>query len=275
MSMKRILTLAAGSLALIVGFVALVVVVAAALARLATTLGADWFVGIHLHWALALIVLLRLAFRGALPIRWRIVGSAVIDAPRERIWALIVPRPGQPYYSNSVVRIEPVGDDPNRVVLRFDAALADPGETEGPGLDTVIAEQDTGKRLVLRYLNAETLPLMGQDLVASEILIEPAGAGGLTVTFIEHMRAFRLGSVLVFLHLNPCDDAAARLKALCEGSDDASWMGTTMDAIRDDPDATVAGGTREFFVAAAIVAVAAIGGVIVFTPMLFRVISGL
>ena len=82
MSMKRILTLAAGSLALIVGFVALVVVVAGALARLATTLGADWFVGIHLHWALALIVLLRLAFRGALPIRWRIVGSAVIDAPR-------------------------------------------------------------------------------------------------------------------------------------------------------------------------------------------------
>ena len=49
MSMKRILTLAAGSLALIVGFVALVVVVAGALARLATTLGADWFVGIHLH----------------------------------------------------------------------------------------------------------------------------------------------------------------------------------------------------------------------------------
>lgn len=275
MSKIRILTLVIGALALIAIFVTLVVALAAVLARFADGLGQTWFIAFKLHWVIAIFALFRLAGRGALPIRWRIVGSAVIDAPVERIWALVLPRPGQPYYSNSVVRISAPGNDPNRVTLHYDDALAEPGESAGPALAAVIEAQEPGKRLVLRYENAEILPLLGQDLVASETLIEPVPGDGYKVTFIEHMRAFRLASMLVFLHLNPCQDATLRLKALCEGREDGSWMGTTIDAIRENPDAAAAGGNREFVIAAAIVAVGVIGGLIAFTPALFRFISGL
>ncbi len=270
MSTRRILTLVLRTLALIAGFIVVIVALTLVFDRVARASGMTWLDNLSPTWFVVLLFLLVPSRYRALPIRWRIVGSAVIAAPIEQIWPRLVPRPGNPYHESTITRIEAAPGAPDRLFLHFDKELADPGQADPPVLETVIVQETYGKRVLLRHQNAETMPLLGRDLVMSETLVEPVEGGKHRVTFIEHMRAFRLSSLLVFLHLNPCQDGAERLKALCEGTPDTSWMGTTMTELRQGPAGGTSTGTRELVVAGIIVA----NILVVFTLLLVWSIAG-
>ncbi len=44
------------------------------------------------------------------------------------------------------------------------------------------------------------------------------------LTLTDTLDRLRVSSIVGLMVLNPCRDAASRVKALCEGTPDASWM---------------------------------------------------
>lgn len=92
----------------------------------------------------------------------------------------------------------------------------------------------------MSYLNIDAYPLWAGDLVRSEYFLERV-EGKTRETLIETLDKLRLSTVLSLFVLNPCRDAMKRVKALCEGTPDESWM-TWMQAQVDDHESSGAGG---------------------------------
>ena len=209
-------------------FLITVVVVTSALDTIAEMTGIAWLGNGNMLLILFLAVLVIPARYRYLPIPFRINGTAEIEASPAEVWQRILPRPGYPYHGPTIARIEAVPGTEDEVILRLDDRVAN---DQMSGFRVRIEEEIPGRKVALSYPEAQKLPLFGKDVVRSETRIEQMGQGRCRVTFTEYLRGFRPSTLLIFVHLNPAQDAAGRLKALCEGTKDPSWMGRTVQEI--------------------------------------------
>lgn len=200
-----------------------VVMATAALDTFAEMTGIAWLSEASLIWVLILCLVLMPAKFRALPISFTRRGSIEINAPLSDVWPRVQPRPGNPYHGQIFTRIENVPDRSDEVLLHVDDRFS---AGDAPlALHVRLTEEIPEHKISMTYLNADKLPLFSSDVSLSETFLEPAGDGRSRVTFVEHLDRFRPSSILLFVHLNPAQDAAIRLKAMCEGKEDKSWMG--------------------------------------------------
>ena len=209
------------TLALLVGLIVLVIADRMLTHGLARMPGLGWFDG----WSVGLTLL---AIWALLPKSYKvwhrdyeIRGSVLIDAPAERIWRLLRPTPGQPYFLNTVSEIRAVDGAPARVDMLFHPTAA---ASRLPPLQCVIEAEERLVHLRLGYLNREAFPLWSRDLVASEYTMR-RDKGQWRVTHVERLDKLRVTTVLALLFINPCHDGICRLKALSEGTPDPSLLG--------------------------------------------------
>lgn len=151
---------------------------------------------------------------------YEIRGEALVDAPLASVWDTVLPQPGREYHSGSVTKVTAVQGQPDRLDLHtngegFSGPL--------PPLEVVLEEVEPYSYFRMTYLNMDAYPLWAGDLVKSEYFLERAD-GKTRVTLIETLDKIRVSTVLSLFALNPCRDAMQRVKALCEGTPDESWM---------------------------------------------------
>ncbi|SPH18761.1 hypothetical protein DEA8626_02304 [Defluviimonas aquaemixtae] len=212
------------ALALLI-LVAVLIIVTRALDTVAYMTGIAWFAEGNPVFVLILALILVPARYRYLPVPVSVSGSTEIEAAPADVWPRIVPRPGYPYHGPTIAGIDAVPGKTDEVFFRFHKRLADEKLT---GFRARIEEEVAERKVAMTYPEAHKLPLFAQDVVRSETRIEPTAPGRCRVTFTEHLRGIRFSTLLIFVHLNPARDAARRLKALCEGQDDPSWMGRTV-----------------------------------------------
>ncbi|MCF2904395.1 hypothetical protein L0666_05305 [Octadecabacter sp. CECT 8868] len=152
-----------------------------------------------------------------------------IDASVAEVWDEVRLRPRDDYYQPTMKRITAVAGEPNRFDLHVDERLTADGDIP-MRIEAVIEEKVENFYLRLGYLNAETLPLFGKDLVSTEIWMERE-AGKTRITYAENLSQLTLTTALAFLFLNPAKDGLKQLKSRCEGTPDTSWMGKTMRGV--------------------------------------------
>ena len=186
----------------------------------------------------------------AVPIAYDIRGTTLIDASGHRIWQLMRPTAGAPYFLSSVTEVREVAGEPDRLDLQFDTRMTN----EGHALMVRVEEEEPLSYLRLGYLNAEVFPLWSKDLVSTEQFMEREN-GLWRVTHIDHLDKLRISTVLALLFLNPSRDGLSRLKALSEGTADPSWMGRMSAGIGPDgsPPAGVTRSIRVVGITAAVV----------------------
>lgn len=209
----------------LIALVVVVIAVAAALERVAAITGIGWLAGGNPILILVAALIVIPARYRYLPIPFKVSGTAEIKASPAEIWPRVLPRPGNPYHGPTIAGIEALPGAEDEVYFRLDDRLAD---DRFAGFRARILDEIPERKVVLTYPDAHELPFFAQDVVRSETCIEPLGRGWSRVTFTEYLRGLRVSTLLIFFHLNPARDAARRLKALCEGSDDPSWMGRTV-----------------------------------------------
>lgn len=212
------------ALALTVGFV-LVTVLSAVLLGMAGLIisyfvGDDWHIGWGIVFAVGILWKFLPDKFKALHRIYEIRGEVLIDAPLATVWETVLPQPGLEYHSHTVTKVTAVEGEPKRVDLHTDGAGLD-GPL--PPLEAVLEEVEPYSYFRMSYLNIDAYPLWAGDLVKSEYFLERA-EGKTRVTLIETVDKLRISTVLSLFALNPCRDAMQRVKALCEGTRDESWM---------------------------------------------------
>ncbi len=151
---------------------------------------------------------------------YEIRGEALIDAPVAVVWDTVLPQPGKEHFLSSISQVTAVEGRPDRLDLHtthsgFNGPL--------PALEAVVEEVETNSYYRLSYLNVKAYPLWAGDLVTSEYFLERAD-DKTKLTMIETLDKLRPLTVLCLIMLNPCRDSTVRIKALCEGTPDQSWM---------------------------------------------------
>lgn len=169
---------------------------------------------------------------------YEIRGEALIDAPIAVVWDTVLPQPGKEHFLSSISQVTAVDGHPDRVDLHtthsgFNGPL--------PPLEAVMEEVETNSYYRLSYLNVEAYPLWAGDLVTSEYFLERVH-GKTKLTMIETLNKLRPLTVLCLMLLNPCRDSTVRIKALCEGTPDQSWMTWMSENL--DPEETRAANGR-------------------------------
>lgn len=183
-------------------------------------IGDDWQVGWGVLLAIGIVWQL-------LPDRYKVLhriyeirGEALVDAPIADVWDTVLPQPGLEYYSSTVTKVTAVEAQPERLDLHTNGqGFAGPL----PPLKAVLEKVEPHSYLRMSYLNMDAYPLWAGVLVSSEYFLEWV-EGKTRVTLIETLDKLRISTVLSLFALNPCRDAMKRVKALCEGTPDESWL---------------------------------------------------
>lgn len=167
-------------------------------------------------------------------------GSVVIKASIEDIWAELRPSHRGSDYRATIDRMSSDPQIEGRYYLHFDPRLTD--ETSRPVPIDIVKEEPL-RYLMIDYPDADALPGGAADLCCSEIFLEP-DADGVHVTFQDSLRRLSATSIVSIVCFNPCEDAALRLKAWMEGTQDPSQLGRLMDGMSVDgtPDASLRSG---------------------------------
>ena len=211
----------------IVGMVAIDLVFGWLLATLAAGLGLPWLQDVDVFWLVLFVALI-------LPKGWiikRLRGNKPyvchatmdIEAPVGEVWDMYRLRPRDDYHSITMPIVRAVPGISNQFELVVDGRLSkddDIPETMKMQVD----EEIENFYIRMHCMNAESLPLFGKDLVSTEIWMEEIAPNRTRVTYAENLSRLTMITVLAFLFLNPARDGLKRVKALCEGQEDTSWM---------------------------------------------------
>jgi len=212
------------------------------LVPLATALGWEWVDKIPLTLIFVCGFFALPARWTAIPMTYHIRGSTEIDQTSAYVWDVIAPRTRDSYWSATITRSTIDPSDPSRIEFHFEgtAAIGAPSV-----LRCVIIEEEPFRRFAYRALNGDEFPMFAGDVVRSEYTL--ANVEGRTrVTFVETLDRLQLVAIPLLLWMNPCQDALIRLKAVCEGVADTSWMGRNADKLRKDEAARTVS-TYQFF----------------------------
>lgn len=186
-------------------------------------LGLSWLTPVGTFWYLLAAFLLLPGRWTALPIRYQIRATAEVLCSPAEVWDVISPRPRESYWGAVISHVTDVPNEPNRIDLHFEqGGLA---QNERP-LQAVIDQIEPERYFALRYLNADEFSAGAADLAYSEYILEPTN-DGTNVTLVETLSCLRLVMIPLLLFLNPCRDSLISMKAVCEGTEDKSWMKRT------------------------------------------------
>ncbi|MEL6570971.1 MAG: hypothetical protein AAFQ64_04900 [Pseudomonadota bacterium] len=186
-------------------------------------LGLSWLTPVGTFWYVLAALLFLPGRWTALPIRYQIRATADVLCRPSEVWDVISPRPRENYWGAVISHVTGVLNEPNRIDLHFEQ-----GEfaQHSRPLQAVIDQVEPERYFALRYLNADEFSAGAADLAYSEYILDPTDAGT-RVTLVETLSCLRLVMIPLLLFLNPCRDSLVSLKAICEGTEDRSWMKRT------------------------------------------------
>lgn len=227
--MKLLLTILLCLLALLVVITIMLGIEMLILPPLAALTGLDWLINVPLTAGVIALLIVLPGHKTALPIRYRIRASTLVESPPAQVWNLIAPRNSDSYWGAVITGTRIASDNPNHISFLFEGPEA---RHVPKALEAEIMGVEPDRYFAYRPLNADQFPLFTGDLVLVEYQLEDLG-DQTRVTLIEHLERLRLSAIPLLLFLNPCRDALIRLKAEVESQPDTSWMGLKVEQLRD------------------------------------------
>jgi len=186
--------------------------------------------------------------------------TQIIFAPIEEVWDQVMPRARTDHFLPSTPVIKPVeGDD---TLFEYIIPAAHNGPMKGQiKLRNRVVEKSAPHYLALFLENGADVKSVGIDAESSEYLLEVVDSDTTRVTFKSTVSHISPLFLITLLFVHPIRDTLRRLKSVCEGTPDISWVGKISTALETGQQSEINRNARVIMITVTVVLTAILFGV--------------